>query len=125
MNNFAYKQTAIIASEFDFSRIEKDLKFSGDVCLSTTIAIPKDPDKNKTVILSLDLSMGTKEDKIQMHVQSRSFFEIEGNVVPDTLRQDAQELCYPKASAVLSEKIAELTHIHIGKAMKIAIPSKF
>ena len=125
MNNFAYKKTAIIESEFDFSRIDKGIKFSGDVCLSTTIAIPKEPKSNRTVVLTLDLSMGSKEDNLQLRVKSRSFFEIEGDVNIETLQNDAQEKCYPTASQELSRRIAELTLLHIGKPLNIPIPSKF
>lgn len=125
MNNFTYKNTAIVESEFDFSRIEKGIKYSGEVCLSTTISIPKDPESNRTVVLTLDLSLGSKEEKIQLHVMSRSFFEIEGDVNIDTLHDDVQEKCYPKAGEVLSEKIAELTRLHIGNPMNIPIPTQF
>lgn len=125
MNSFTYKDTAIIESEFDFSRSDKGLKFSGEVFLSTTISIPKNLENNRTVILTLDLSMGSKESTLYLHVISRSFFEIEGLVNSETLHDDVQAECYPKAGEVLSEKIAELTRLHIGKPLNIPIPNKF
>ena len=57
MNSFTYKDTAIIESEFDFTRLDKGLRFSGEVLLSTTISIPKDPENNRTIILSLDITI--------------------------------------------------------------------
>ena len=125
MNDFTHKNTAIIESEFDFSRVHNTIKFSGEVCLATTISIPKDPKNNKIVVLTLDLSMGSKEDEIQLHVKSRSFFEITKDVDIETLRDDVKEQCYPVASQELSQRIAELTSLHIGKPMNISIPSEF
>ena len=125
MNVFSYLNTAIIESQFDFSRIKESLQFSGEVMLSTTISIPKKPENNRIVVLTLDLSMGSNADKLQFRVKSRSFFEIENLDSPDTLRDDAQQLCYPKASEVLSEKIAEITQLHIGKAINIHIPQEY
>lgn len=125
MNNFTYKETVILESQFDFSRLDKGLQFSGEVVLSTTIATPQNPDKQKAVACTLDLSMGADEDKIQLRVKSRSIFVLEGEVNIDTLQEDAKVKCYPKASEVLSERIAELTRLHIGKPLNISIPREF
>lgn len=122
MNNFTYRETAILESQFDFSRLDKGLQFSGEVVLSATISTPQNPDQQKTVACTLDLSMGSEEDKMQLHVKSRSIFVLEGEINTDTLQDDAKAKCYPKAGEVLTERIAELTRLHIGKPLNIPIP---
>lgn len=122
MNNFAHKNTTIIESQFCFSRVDKEFNFSGEVVLSITIATPKNAESQKLVVCTLDLSMGSEEDQIQLRVKSRSVFELIGEVNPDTLQDDAKASCCPKAIDVLTEKIAELTRLHIGRPLTIPIP---
>lgn len=125
MNSFIYKDTIIMESQLDFSRFEKGTSFSSEVSLSATISIPRDPEKNRKVICTIDLTFGSPSDVINLHVKSRSFFEIDGAIDAETLQKDAQEKCYPKAGECLTEKIAELTRLHIGSPLNIPIPQTF
>lgn len=122
MNNFSYKTTAITQSQFDFSRVKESGSFSGDAFISATISVPKNPENDKKVVCNLDLSIGSEKDVLQLRVQSRSLFEIEGDVNPETLEEDAKNQCYPVASKELSERVARLTELHMGKPLRIPIP---
>lgn len=122
MNSFNYKKTVLLKSELKFSNIENEINYSGEITLSTTFAIPRDPNEKKIVVLTLDLSFGSENDSIQLNVVSRSFFEILECDSLGTLQDDVRTKCYPKASEELSERIAELTKLHVGRALKISIP---
>lgn len=125
MNSFAYKDTVIVESQLDFSRFLKTEHLEGEVSLSSTISIPKDPEKVRNVICSIDLSLGDSSDVIYLHVKSRSVFEITGAIDAKTLEADAQEKCFPQACDLITKKIAQLTQLHIGSPLNISIPSTF
>lgn len=122
MNHFVYQTTEIIQSQFDFSRIREKENFSGEAYVSVSISVPKNPESNRTVECNLDLSIGSEKDVLQLRVQSQSLFEIEGDITPETLEEDAKNQCYPLASRELSERVAGLTELHIGKPLRIPIP---
>ena len=109
-------------SQFNFSRANEEFIFSGEAILSITIATPKNIERQKPVVCTLDSSMGSEEDKFQLHVISRSVFELTGTADLDTLQEDAKTSCCPIAIDVLTQKVAELTHIHIGRSLTIPIP---
>ncbi len=125
MNGFTYKDTIILESQFDFSRLEESISFSGEVILSATISVPNDLERNKIVLCTLDLSLGTDADKLKLHIKSRSAFEIDNLTAIETLQEDAKAQCTPKAGEVLAERIAELTRLHIGKPLNIPISEAF
>lgn len=122
MNQFVHQTTEIIQSRFDFSRIREKEDFSGEAFVSVSISVPKNPESNRTVECSLDLSIGSEKDVLQLEVQSRSVFRLEGPVDPETLEEDAKNQCYPLASKELSDRVAGLTQLHMGKALHIPIP---
>jgi len=124
MNQFIYKNTVILKSHFDFSQFKSEQSFEGEVSQSTAVTVPKDVDTHKTVFCTIELSFGKKDDPVNFSIQARSFFEIDGDINMDTLKTDMKELCYPTAASELSEKIANLSRLHIGINLNIPIPEK-
>ena len=122
MNKFAYKSTNILESRFDFSKLQGTISFSGEVMLSSTIAVPKNVNAENRVICILDLSLGQEDDPIQIQVKSQSIFEIQELENEETLHADAKTICFPQAGKELSKRIEEITRLHIGKPISIPIP---
>lgn len=122
MNKFAYKSTNILESRFDFSKLQGTISFSGEVMLSSTIAVPKNTNTENRVICILDLSLGQEADPIQMQVKSQSIFEIQELENEEALYADAKKICFPQAGKELSKRIEEITRLHIGKPISIPIP---
>ena len=122
MNKFVYKNTNIIESQFNFNKLQESIAFDGEVMLSSTIAVPKNISENKIIVCILDLSLGHEDDPITLHVKSQSIFEIQELANKDELHKDAKEKCLPKAGQELSERIKEITRLHIGKPISIPIP---
>lgn len=122
MNEFKYRETVILKSELDFTRLQGSNDFRGDANLSTSVGISKDLEKNKTVRCMAELEIGGEEKAIRIYIKTTSVFDIQVLEDTETLRQDANAICLQRTLDELSQKLADLTRLHIGKEIKIAMP---
>lgn len=122
MNQFDYKGTKVIKSEFDFSKLSRKSQFSGQANVMASVGVPKDLDKKRIIQCVVDFSMGNDADAAQIRVKTVSVFDI---IVLDNeagLQSDAASVCLPETIKKVSEKISDLVEIHIGRRVNIPIP---
>lgn len=122
MNSFKYINTIIPQSEFDFSRLKGASEHKGEMTLAVTFGIPKDPSKTRKIICELDLTLGSENDNMLIHIKSQSRFDVLEPVNVDTLENDVQEYCYQYAIDELGKRVSEITKLQIGSPINIPIP---
>ena len=122
MNSFKYQDTAILKSELDFTRVKSLKEFSGDANLSTSVGIPNDLEKKKKIRCTVELMIGGDNDRIKIFLKTISIFEIQNIENAELLHKEAKLVCLPKAIEELSNKLAELTRIHVGTELRIPLP---
>ena len=122
MNEFKYRETLILKSELDFTRLHGSNDFHGEATLSTSVGISKDLEKNRAVRCIAELEIGGEEKAIRIYIKTASVFDIQVLENTETLRQDANAICLQRTLDELSQKLAELTRLHIGKEIKILMP---
>ena len=124
MNKFTHKKTVIKESRFDFSKLEAGINIKGEAMLSVSLAVPKNPETNRMIVCTLEVTLGEDTDRIKLYVASQSTFSIDGEICQATLHRDAEEQCYPEAGRIMKERIAEITRLHVGTPLNIPIPTE-
>ena len=122
MIEFKYREKVILKSELDFTRLHGSNDFRGDANLSTSVGISRDLEKNRAVRCIAELEIGGKEKAVRIYIKTASVFDIQVLEDAETLGQDANAICLQRTLDELSQKLAELTRLHIGKEIKIPMP---
>ena len=79
-------------------------------------------EKNRAVRCIAELEIGGKEKAVRIYIKTASVFDIQVLEDAETLGQDANAICLQRTLDELSQKLAELTRLHIGKEIKIPMP---
>lgn len=123
MNKFKHNKTIITESKIDFAKLDEGISFNGEVAISVTIAVPKEPEAKRMIICTIEITMGQKDvDNVSLHAISQSSFDIEGDIEKENLQKDAQVICYPEAARITKNRIADITRLHVGVPINVPIP---
>lgn len=112
----------MLKSEMDFSKVKRELLFSGTVNLTTTTKTPKDPEKNRNIYCSVTFSMGEADDVVKIRMETLSKFEIVQIDNPATWQEDSKSYCSRRATEEALKKLEVLTETHLGQPLHIPLP---
>ena len=122
MNQFEHKETQIVKSMLDFSRVSDSFSFSNNASLSIAIAISRDLEHFPSLKSKAVFEFGSENDPISIYVEIVSVFNIT-HLDKETLKEESETFCRPYIIDELRRKIAELTKLHIGTPLQIPIPN--
>lgn len=121
-NKFELRETRVLKSVFDFSRLPEGYVFKGKISISSTIEVPKDINTDKVARCCETLTMGKDDDPFQILLKTISLFDIVHVGNEDSLQTDAATICNPQALGALADILHQLTILHLGQPIDIAIP---
>lgn len=124
MNKFKCLSTVITKSELDFTRIKNATSFNGDADLSVMVSVPKIIEAEKPIACTAKFTLGGDDEVVKIFVESMSRFKITEVIDPNTLNEDAKEVCRRITIEEMIKKIADLTKLHTGKPLNIPMPKE-
>ena len=119
MNTFKLVNTLVLKSELDFRQMDEQQNFSQEVSINGSIATLESAERSTIILSEAELNTGGPDDAFFIYLQIRCIFGIEEVTDDKTLLGDAAAFCRPIVMKELNNRLAALTKLHIGKALRI------